>query len=384
MKTSSLLTYAAAVAVTLMSPAVAPALPTMIRLGYIDCAACHISPQGGGPLNQYGRGIDETQSRRAGEYKPSERPLLRALSLRGRITQDFRAVVREQAAWILNGAPATQLRPRLMYRNVTEIGKGLRVAATVTGEPDGLPRPSLKYDPAAQSSPVFVNTALVHYRAGTAFEIAAGRDQLPTGVNVPDLGAMFKARNRLGYYDVPTQVKAFISGKRFHLTPFLYTPGGNECAGEAESGGGALAEVDLLGNQKTVTGITLRRGTASNGARHTVGAYARLGFGQWGILAEHDLTQRDRTLPTAADFTQQATFGQVFWAAREWLVASAIGERLHVDGPFGERLAAGRVEVATRLMSQMTIVAGGKVQRNLITGKQSKSILLQLAFKTVN
>jgi hypothetical protein len=371
--------------VTLLSPAIAPALPTMIRLGYIDCAACHISAQGGGPLNEYGRGIDESQSRRAGEYKPTERPLLLALSFRGRITQDFRAVVREQAAWILNGSsPVTQLRPRLMYRNVTRIGKGLRVAATITGEPDSMPRPSMKYDPAAQSSPVFVNTALVHYRAGNAFEIAAGRDQLPTGVNVPDPGAMFKARNRLGYYDTPTQLKVFVSGKRYQITPFLYAPGGNERAGEAESGGGALAEVDLLGNQKTVTGITLRRGAAANGTRNTIGAYARLGFGQWGILAEHDLTQRDRMLPATADFRQQATFGQVFWAAREWLVASAIGERLHVNGPFAERLAAGRVEVAARLASQMTIVAGGKVQRNLITGRQSKSILLQLAFKTVN
>jgi hypothetical protein len=29
---------------------VTPALaaPTMIRLGYSDCAACHVSPQGGG------------------------------------------------------------------------------------------------------------------------------------------------------------------------------------------------------------------------------------------------------------------------------------------------------------------------------------------------
>jgi hypothetical protein len=34
------------------------ALPTMIRLGYRECAACHVSPQGGGPLNVYGRAVD--------------------------------------------------------------------------------------------------------------------------------------------------------------------------------------------------------------------------------------------------------------------------------------------------------------------------------------
>jgi hypothetical protein len=41
-----------------------PALasPTMIRLGYSDCATCHVSPQGGGLLTSYGRGIDVAQS----------------------------------------------------------------------------------------------------------------------------------------------------------------------------------------------------------------------------------------------------------------------------------------------------------------------------------
>ena len=36
----------------------ATALPSMIRLGYPGCASCHYAPQGGGPLNPYGRAID--------------------------------------------------------------------------------------------------------------------------------------------------------------------------------------------------------------------------------------------------------------------------------------------------------------------------------------
>src|SRR6202008_4813042 len=40
----------------------AVALPTMIRLGYNNCAACHVISQVGGLLTPYGKGIDTAQS----------------------------------------------------------------------------------------------------------------------------------------------------------------------------------------------------------------------------------------------------------------------------------------------------------------------------------
>jgi hypothetical protein len=114
-----------------------------------------------------------------------------------------------------------------------------------------------------------------------------------------------------------------------------------------------------------------------------VGAYTRLGFDKWGILAEHDVTDRIRATPTRADFRQSSTYAQVFWAVREWLVTSGVGERLRVDGPFAQRLNSGRVEVAARLASQATIIVGTKIEKNVVNGRLSKSLLLQTAFKTV-
>src|SRR6478672_12617529 len=109
----------------------AAALPTMIRLGYTDCAACHLSPQGGGPLNAYGRGIDQAQSLRGGEYKPSAEPWVEALSFGGRVTQDVRTVMQRQDTWATDKPGAMVFRPRFMYRNVTSINDAFRVAATV-------------------------------------------------------------------------------------------------------------------------------------------------------------------------------------------------------------------------------------------------------------
>jgi len=78
-----------------------------------------------------------------------------------------------------------------------------------------------------------------------------------------------------------------------------------------------------------------------------------------------------------------SAFGQVFWAVREWLVASAIGERLRVGQPLPERLIAGKLELAARLWSQATVGVSARVQRDGVTGRQGRSIAVQAAFKTV-
>jgi hypothetical protein len=224
----------------------------------------------------------------------------------------------------------------------------------------------------------------VHYRAAPGFEVVAGRDQLPTGVNAGDAALVVKSHNRFGYYDTPTQLKAFWWGKHYQVTPFVYGPDGREPIGKREFGAGSLVEFDVSGAQRAVVGVSLLHGTAAVGNRKLLGAYARLGFGSWGILAEHDVTERTRSDDGLLSFGQDATYGQLFWALREWLVLSAIGERLRVEPPFEQHLAAVRGQLTARLASQATLSLGTRVERDLMTRRISRSILLQAAFKTVN
>ena len=361
------------------------ALPVMVRLGYPNCAACHIATQGGGLLNDYGKSIDQAQSLRGGEYQPpKEDSWLRVLDWGGRITQDVSVVLQEQATSTTDQKGTDLLRGRFMYRNATELGAGWRFSFVGTGENTDVLRPSLAYDPPSKSASFFVNTALVSYRASPNLEFSVGRDQLPTGINIPDLSYFVKSRNRLGYYDSPTQIKVFWWGKRYQVSPYAFGPGGNERSGQHESGGGALAELDVLGNQRTILGVNVLRGTSTSGDRRLIGPYARLGFGKWGILAEHDVTDRSSNTGSFTAFRQNASYGQVFWAAREWLVASLIGERLAVGRPFEERFIGGRVEVNARLASQVSVGVSTRLQKNELNGRIGRTVMFQLTFKTVN
>lgn len=360
----------------------AVALPTMIRLAYSDCATCHLAPQGGGPLKTYGKGIDEAQSLRAGEYRPRDTKLVRTLSWHGRIAQDLRLTAPVRWTWPAHEPSNTSFQGRLQYRNYTQLPAGFAAHVTVTAESDSVLRPNLAYDPSASASTPFVNIALLRYKVRPSLELAVGRDQLPTGINVPDPRLFIKSRERAGYYDTPTQLKMYWAGSRHRITPYVFGPGGNEPDGEGESGGGAMAEFDVLANHRAVVGINILRGEATNGNRRLVGAYTRLGFGAWGILAQHDLTTRERN-DLSDSFRQQASYAQVFWAAKEWFVVSAIGERLSVHQPFEERLNAGGMEIAARLTSVATIGANARFQRDVLTHEWSKSFALQVTFKTV-
>jgi hypothetical protein len=149
--------------------------------------SCHISPQGGGLLNLYGRGIDQAQSMVGGEYTPWQSRFSELLNMEGRITQDVRSMIR-QSDVSTTGKPGTQtFRSRFIYRNATELGRGVRLTGTITGENTKAPRPSLAYNLPAKPAQLFVNTALLSYRMRPTLEMAAGRDQLPVGVNISDL-----------------------------------------------------------------------------------------------------------------------------------------------------------------------------------------------------
>ena len=82
-------------------------------------------------------------------------------------------------------------------------------------------------------------------------------------------------------------------------------------------------------------------------------------------------------------FLQHASYGQLFWYPREWLVASIIGEQLKVERPFPAHLYDGRFEVTSRLSSHVTLGLTSRLEHNAVTRQRTRSVALQLALKTV-
>jgi hypothetical protein len=361
----------------------AKALPTMVRLGYTNCAVCHISPQGGGLLNAYGRSIDEAQSLRGGDYQPSTSRFVRWLDWGDHITQDVRSVTQGQLSTATDEPLIGTVRARFMYRNATELGKGWRLSAVINGENRSSKRPNLSYEPPIEPKEVYLSSALLSYRPKSTLEFSVGRDQLPNGVNNPDLTTYIRTRNLYGYYDAPLQFKIFWWGKHYQISPYAFGPGGTEPTSARESGGGSLAEFSLLGKHTTtVVGVNTLHGSASTVQRTMVGPYLRLGMGTWGILAEHDFTNRSLTA-SSTSFLQHASYAQLFFYPREWLLISAIGEQLQTQRPFQEHLVGGRFEVTSRFSNHITLGITSRFQENMISGQFAPSVALQLALKTV-
>lgn len=367
---------------TFASSATAFALPTMIRLGYSDCASCHVAPQGGGLLTDYGRLVDEAQSFRAADYGPSESELVRALNLYGRVRHDVRLTASASAGLhSTTGADAVAaqsteelLFTRITYRNATYVTDTVRLSLSVGAELRRSPS-----DGQVAAERLFANQLLLAYRPLDNLEIAVGRDALPSGINLPNRALFVRREHRLGFHDYPLQFKAAYWNARTLLMPFAFVPSTEREAQNREYGGGLLSEIDIFGSQRSVVGTTLTAARGPTGQRAMIGGYARLGFGSTGLFVEHNASSANPASP--ARKLTQTSFLQGFYAPLEWLVFYAGGE--HLAGPSVHR-AAGSLSVGARWANFLSTALAGRYERDIEGESNAYTITLSVAAKTVD
>jgi hypothetical protein len=297
----------------------AAANPNMIRLGYPNCASCHVSPQGGGLLTRYGEGIDLSQTLRPDE--PDD-PELGEDGLGSRLNYDVRLSAgidrdppaRETYGFNLSLRTAIGFLPqhRLVYSS------GIRSPILGPGRPSGT---------------VTVGMTKLHWlyqpKPGLAFVI--GRDELPSGLGLPGAQAFARRIDSPNVSSTPTQAKVFWWNKRWELTAYGFGPDGDEIARRFRArGGGALAGVNVW-KDRAVVGLTTRVSRADAFESQNAGIFVRLGLTRsWGILVEHDVTRR--TTDTQEDFTHLAGHSQLFFIPRDWLQTALAVEHVTTSG----------------------------------------------------
>jgi hypothetical protein len=355
---------------------VTPALaaPTMIRLGYADCAACHVSPQGGGLLTSYGRGVDVAQSARARELPPSDADTRRYL-------YDVRFVAVGQDARALASHTSTVSSTfQVQLRNSLRLGDHNRLTYTLGLSGQTLPTSSTQSGGSAQ---LIVPKAIWEFRPKDGIELSVGREELPTGVGLPDPQAYMRKGTDPGNTVYPTQIKAFIYTHRLQLAPFVFGPGGDEDPRLQQWGVGTLAGVNVW-KQRAVVGVSLLDSQSPAFDRRSVGAYARLGFGRWGILTQHEMTGRSSIAASPVTTQYLAGHTQLFLAAKEWLVTSLGAEELVVDGTSNSRAYRVAPGVQLRASENLTVSFTMRdVFAGVSTGR-SRTFSVLVAVKTVD
>ncbi|MGE0615269.1 MAG: hypothetical protein AB7P04_06490 [Bacteriovoracia bacterium] len=311
---------------SVLGSAAAHAYPSMIRHGYKMCSTCHVALRGGGLLTDYGRGVGGSGSVFPVDYKPSESEFSKTLTANGTFIHglQFRMMG-------MNMRSTTSIFPmQLDYLNSTKLSEKLRFEATAGLTPDRATAATVSF----KFSDFVLRRAIVAYREEDKFEVSAGRDFIPAGLNIDDHTSYIRSRNRRNTTDFVTTVRADLWNENLQVTPFVYLPSYQEAATNRESGGGVRGEY-FVTDHVSVGGFGLF-GDTELITRRYFGVFTRLSTDRYGLLAELDLTQRNVKSLSSGYFNQTVIYARPFFAVTEWLEMGWPVESLSVGAPFAE------------------------------------------------
>jgi hypothetical protein len=327
----------------LLPPVSALGYPTYVRQGYVSCSACHVSPQGSGILTDYGKGVGASASAFPREYTPGKW-LPGAIQVRG--------------LGYTSGAKTDALLMQLDYLNSTELGRGFRGDLTV-----GLVPPSMvsagRAGQGVFGEATVLRKALFAYRPEDGWELALGRDYLPTGLNIDDHTSFLRSENRRSPFDYATQVRLDLWKERFLATPFLFAPSFEENPDNREYGGGARLE-RALAEDKTV-GLGGLYGDSRAVERFSLSVFSRIGLLRtFGLLSQVSLTRRRLHLGSGDIFGQETAYLRPFYAPFEWMELGWTGELLRRGAPFADRAIQQGPDLYLRVVRELTLILDGK------------------------
>lgn len=346
----------------------AEARPNQIRLGYDNCAACHVSPTGGGLLTPYGKGIDAAQNLQPQDLNESELangdPRWLAYDLRLSLSLD-----RDPPAATGYGF-STGIRSAFGMR-----GHRLVYAATLSS-------PTLARTRTTGAVSIRMSKFYWLFQPKDGVSLTVGRDDLPNGLGSGSL-SFARRTTTPSVSSTPTQVKLSWWNNRWQVTTYGFGPDGNETSPQFEAYGlGGMIGADVW-KDRAVVGISARGSRADAYDRNAASVFLRLGLTKhFGVLLEHEVT--DRTTDRGANFTHLAGHSELFWVPFDWLqTALGVDQVTTAGGAYSYRLSP---EAQIRITRNLSLAFDSS---DVVTGRaasgngRTRTYSMQLMVKTV-
>ena len=386
MKSSTFLCGLVAIAAGLVPATECEAHPRMVSYDFPNCVSCHVSVQGRGLLNKYGRGIDMEQSLYDADF--SARAMSQALGEKyaegdwdgrfGHVLADVTTTSRFNYEFDTGKSDPTFsalfrqvifLEKKNRFRVNYEIGlrdTGLRAAAL---------GPNLT---ATGGDNFFLKKATLEWRisgggAKGGSELVFGRDYLPLGLQLDDYSSYLLHLNRNGIFDYPLQLKYCKWGEKYLTSVYAYAPTFDERGSRREWGGGLLYE--YYPTPRLALGVQGLAGFSEQADRLRIGGYARWGITRkLSLLAEVDYTRFWDIGGVKDDGDQTTAFLQLYYDHTAWLVSSLTGNYAYSElFTSGEEHFSWRYTLAARVNRNLTLgvtFAEGDIRRNLAHGEE--------------
>ena len=271
-------------AVTLGSgliPQAAHSYPEMVRNGYSNCTVCHVSPNGGGVLTEYGRELsrellstwrDNSENSKEHQFAYGVVTVADWLKMGG----DVRSVYAFQ-----DDQYRTNGKTILMQADLEAAATYNRFTLDATfGYRDS--RGSSQFADMSQSRRHYLM-----YTVSDTWSIRAGRFLSSYGINTPDHVSVTKRSLGLGQgFESYNLEASYIAEK---LNVYLTGDFGRPDDSTLDRDTGAMAQVSYLFGERYKAGVNFYSGKNSVRARNMFGVFGLLGLSQkWVLLTEAD------------------------------------------------------------------------------------------------
>ena len=257
----------------------------MIRYGYGNCTACHVSPDGGGTLTSYGRTISHDPLS-AWNWQDDERfayavTLPENLELQG----EFRSV-------LISGPPAFHSNARFIIMQSDLEGafqyKKFGVDAAF-GYSDG-------FVPQTFVEGLVSRRHWLSYQPAESWSFRAGRFNKAFGINTPD--HIIATKKGLGWDERSETYNVEAAYIQDPWEVFLTADFGRPDQPDLNAEQGAALRADYYFNERFKVGLSYFYGTNSFQRRHVTGPYMILGFTKrFYLMAEGDF---ENTMPNGS------------------------------------------------------------------------------------